>query len=368
MVLPVGEDVRAVLEESHGPDSYTVSAFYGPDLTVAEVPITADGEIVFDGDAVVQGKATLYLAKDSESLVPRSQTDPLAPFGQEVSITRNVVNGGGVVGSIPMGRFRITKVPDMKEYFARYPTQLEMVGWTAQLEVKDRFEAVDADDFIQATGPEPGNTVWEEIQRLSPFPVVRSLPDKTVPAGTSYSSRIGALQVLATVLGGKLHMTRQGAITVRPANPWMTETEPQFVVNGTIRIDRGMSNDLRNQVQITSNVGGNELVAVARITDESNPLAVTRMGGRTYRDSLPLDTQAALDAAALTTLQRVSTRQAERVRFTALPRPDLEVGDFGRVNDLDTGGWVLGEIASMRFPLDPTAPMTGEIVAAETHL
>jgi hypothetical protein len=121
-------------------------------------------------------------------------------------------------------------------------------------------------------------------------------------------------------------------------------------------------------VQLKSSIGSNDLVSFKQILDESNPLAVTRpIGGRTYRDTIPLETQAELDAAAATVLTRVSTRQAKKVHVTCLPRPDLDLGDFGMVKDPISGREVVGEVSSMGFSLDPTAPMTLELVAAETR-
>lgn len=366
-MLQLADDVRAALEDSHSP-GYKVTAYYGADLTVADVPITTDGSITFAADADVQGSGTISLARDGgESLVPQSKTDPLAPYGQELSIERTI-SRGGQTWSVPLGRFRITRVPSAKEYFRLYPAARQLVGWAAQLEVKDRLEMIQADDFPAATAPVPGNTTWDEIRRISPIPIVTSLPDRALPAGIVYQSRAEAVATLAKNLGGVPAITRQGALTVRPANQWLTATVPVFTINGTIDIDDGMANDLYNSV-VVSTSNDPTILGVAEILDESNPLAVTRpIGRRTYKAQDPLiTTQLGADEAASTMLARLSTRQSRTAKVTCLPRPDLELGDFGEVADPVSGRVLLGEIAGMSFSLDPFAEMTLDLIVSEAR-
>lgn len=367
MVYPLDPALRAALEEGHQP-GWHASAVYGSTTTIQDVPADwTSGQLVFNADAKIQGTGSLYLAKDGESLIPKQKTDPLAPFGQEIVLERTVTTGQKT-WSIPMGRFRITELPSAKAFFRRYPSQLGVVGWVAELKLSDRFEQIDADDFLKAEGPVPGNSVWDEIRRLSPIPIVQSLSDRSVPAGVAYRSRIDAISDLMDSIGGVPHLNRQGALTARQKDAWLTATAPVFTINGVIEIDDSMSNDLFNQVQVTSSIGGNDLVAFRQITDPTNPLAVTRpIGGRTYKMSSPLlDTQQKVNAAADTLLASVSTRQAKTVTVTCLPMPHIDLGDYGEVFDPATGRRVRGEVKQMRFDLDPTREMTIELIASET--
>lgn len=375
-MLQLADEVRAALEQSHIP-GYRASAFYGTELTVADVPLVREGSLSFSGDAQIQAKGTVGLSKDAGNLVPKFRTDPLAPFGQELVIERTVTVGQQTWG-IPLGRYRIVEVPSSREYFRRFPTQDPfnpanppslVVGWAVKLSLADRFEAIVANDFLQTEGPKAGNTVWQELRRLSPYPIEVSLPDAAIPAGVAYQSRIDAIQKLMAAIGGVPHLTRQGVLTARPADAWLTSTTPVFEINGTIDVDDSWSMDLYNQVQVKSSSGANELVAFRQITDESDPLAVTRpIGGRTYKYSSPLlDTQAKVNAAAETVLKRVSGRQSKTVKVTCLPRPDIELGDYGVVVDDVAQREIVGEVVSMSFSMNPTAPMTLELIAAETR-
>lgn len=366
-MLTLDEDARAALEQSHTA-GYSVQAFYGADLTVEDVPVTGDGSITFDASGQIQANGSVFLARDGgDSLVPQSKTDPLAPYGQELAIARTVTYGAQT-WSIPLGRFRIARVPKASEYFRRFPSMLVRVGWSAQLDLVDRFDIIEADDFLATTGPKAGNTTWQEVQRLSPIPIIQSLPDRPLPSGLVYQSKGDAIAQLIGNLGGVPYLTREGALTAHVRDNWLTATDPVFTINGTIDMQDGMSNQLYNSVVVTC-PGDATILGFAEITDESNPLAVTRpIGRRTYRHSSPLvDTQAKADTAAQTILARVSTQQSRVVTVTCLPRPDIELGDFGLAKDTLTGKEILGEVSKMTFQMDPTAAMSMDMIVAETR-
>lgn len=367
-MIPISAEHATVLQSQHEVE-YRVQAFRGPNVTVVSVPVTSDGSLSFSADAVVQCKGSVFLAKaDSVSLVPKSKADPLAPFGQELSIVR-VDKAGAREWLTPMGQLRIVGVPSMREFFRRFPSQVNVVGWSAQLELADRFEQIDADEFLYPDAPKVGNSSWQEIQRLSPIPIVRPdvLPDRAVPAGLAYpESRMEAITLLLANLGGYPALTRAGALTGRVRDNWLTATVPVFTVDGVIDMDDSLSNKLFNAVRLKSSAGDNSLVSVREITDRSNPANVTDMGRRTFKVDSPLHTtQASLDAAAVSTLARMSKRQSRAVRVTCLPQPHLELGDFIAVIDRLSGREVWGEVTAMLFSFDPTAPMSLELIAAE---
>jgi hypothetical protein len=363
-MLPLDDAARAALEQSHLA-GYRVTAFYGADLKMEDVPVTWDGSLTFDGDAAIQSGGTAFLARDGASLIPREKTDILAPFGQELQIDRTV-RLGDTEWAIPLGRFRITRVPSAKEYFRRYPSLAQTVGWSAQLELKDRFDILQADDFLAVTQPIAGATTWDEIQRLSPIPIIKSLPDKPLPSGLVYETRYKAIVQLMENLGGVPHMTRQGALTARKTDVWLTETVPAFRINGVVEIDDGMSNEIYNAVVVTTTQDPT-ILGYAEITGLFDPLSVTSpLGRRTYRMQLPIvDSQAAADAAAATALARLSTRQSRIARVTCLPRPDIELGDYGTVVDEVSGRAITGEVSGMTFSLDPRETMSLSLIVAE---
>jgi len=271
----------------------------------------------------------------------------------------------------PVGQFRITEVTSAKTFFANFPSVLAGAGWLVELSLADRFEQIQADEFLYPEAPQQISSTWGEIQRLSPIPIVvaAALPDRVIPAGLAYpDSRLEAITMLMANLGGVPALTRAGALTGRVKDAWLTATAPVFVIDGVIEMDDSFSNEVYNAVVVKSSAGENSLVAVRQITDRGNPLNVTDMGRRTYRFSSPLLTnQNAINEAADTVLARVSTRLSKTVKVTCLPFPHLDLGDFIQVNDPESGRVVLGEIASISAPFDALGSMSLELVAAETR-
>jgi hypothetical protein len=380
-------ELLAALAGNHTP-SYRAQAFYGADITLEEVPLDERGSLDFNADAKVQASGSCYVKRDAHrdpvtglpaSLVPRELTDPLAPYGQEIALSRVVV-AGEQEWVIPLGLYGIWDVPDMREHFRRFPSldpanpdndRRVVAGYELQLRLRDRFDPIQNADFLQPTAPTPGNSTWQEIQRISPIPIVQNVADAALPPALAYTdSRFDALTTLFENLGCEPHLTRQGSLTARPKDPWLTETVPVFEITGTIDVTEGMSADgVYNAVRVRSSTGANTILSIAQITGLGDPL---RVGGpfnlgapRTYGYASPLITdQAMADETAATILARVSTQKARRVTVTTLPNPLLEIGDYGVATDYRTGTVYTGSIASMSFSLNPFDPMTLDIIVA----
>jgi hypothetical protein len=369
-MLAYDDELARLCEETHMVE-YRCTAFYDGKVTEDSVPITSDGSLTFNADQNVQGRGSVFITKDAGSLLPKSRGDVLAPYGQELRIDR-VDRKGSKEWVTSLGQFPIQKLPSMREKFKAYPNGAQIVGWSAQVDLQDRFAKIIPDDFLYPDSPRPGRTTWQEIQRLSPIPIVVNtlLPDRMVPGSlTAYpDSRMDALTTLFSNLGAYPHMTRLGALTGRRKDAWLTSTVPVFTIKGIISMDDSMSNDLYNAVRVTSSAGSNDLVAVREIRDPGNPLRVTGpFGRRVYTQSSPLyETQGQLDSAAETILARVSTRQSKTLKVTALPRPWLELGDYIEAVDTTSGRRVRGEITAISASLNPTSVWEYELITSET--
>lgn len=328
------------------------------------VPVNVDGvgSLIFRSDGEIQASGSLTVSGFGDSLVPRSMTDPLAPFGQEIALWRNVQIGESQ-WPIPLGVYRITSAASDGQRFR----EDQPLDWSVPLTVADRFKRIRDDDFLYVESPVPGNSVWDEVRRLSPVPVQEALGDADVPAGTVYTTRLGAVTTLINLLGGRPQMTREGVLTARPRDAWLTETEPVATVNGTISFSSEMTDDFFNQVQV-SNPNDAAIVAYWQLNDDSDPRSVSRAGGRTYPpQSSPIYyTQAAANAAAATIGARVSTRRARTVNVTCTPEVLLlELGDFVLIQDPVQRRQVLGEVSTMTVPMDPTAAIGMTVIVAE---
>ncbi|WP_066038651.1 hypothetical protein [Herbiconiux solani] len=373
-MLNLDPELVDLLQTSHKAE-YRAYAFYDGQSR-GEVPLAErGGTLNFNGDQVIQCSGNVFLAKDSDSLIPKGKGDVLAPYGQEVRIDR-IDRKGNQEWATTIGQLRIEKVPSMREYFKFYPSRAQVIGWSAQIDLQDRFAKIEGNDFVYPDYPRPESlgSTWKEIQRVAEMPIVVSdlLPDQTIPSSlTAYDDkRMNTLTTLFANLGGVPHMTRLGTLTGRPKDTWLTATEPVFTFEGVIDMDDSLTSELYNCVKVSSSVGGNDMFVVREILDPGDPLRVTGpYGRRVYKISSPLwDTQQKLADAADSILARVSTRQSKIVKITALPQPHLELGDYVRAQE-KAGGIITrevdGEITKITAPLTPTSAWTYELAAAE---
>jgi hypothetical protein len=336
-----------------------VSAFYGQEITLPGLEIDpSQSNISFDATAQIQGSGTLYVPTQGGSLRPRKKTDPLAAYGQEVAIS--YVIGNEV--NISLGRFRITDVPSASETVRFNP--FTITGSLVELTLADRFDILNNDSFLSATSPQ-STSAWAEIRRISPIQIVQSLPDATVPATLVYQNKYDAIKKLMALMGAEPAMTREGALTARLASSWTLGLDPVTTIRGVVSRDDGMSNDLYNCVVVT-NSNDASIVGIAQIDDPANPLYVNGPLGRrvkTVQDPLAT-TPSAADATAQTYLAQYSTQQTQKVSITCLPRWDIEIGDFIRAVDPNTGEEIFGTVTSQKGNLDPTAIMSIDLTEA----
>lgn len=343
---------------SHVTSSVFAVARYQGLQTVLQVdPV---GSVSFRGNSRIQADTKLTVVGQGDSLIPTLKTDPLAPYGQEVALWKRV-RVRDTTWDVPLGVYRVTRVGDASRRLREGVT----LDWSVSVTLKDRFEQIEADNFLAVDSPQPGNTVWDEIRRLSPIPVVEALGDADVPASLVYDSRLDAIEELMRILGGVPHLTREGVLTARVSDAWLTSETAVFDLPGVISWSDEMVNDFYNQVQV-SNPNDKTIVAYATISDPWNPLSVQRAGGRTYKHASPVyTTQEAAAAGAATVLQRVSERRSRTVRVQCGPEALLlELGDFGWVRDPVQRRAVLGEVSGLQVPLDPTAPVGVDLIVS----
>lgn len=355
-MLTVDAYLRAALETHQMGRVRAVASYQGVNTSI---PV-GDGSITFNGDGEVQATGSFTAYGVGSSLVPKAKTDPLAPYGQEVSFFREV-DIRGTVFSVPLGVYRIT---DAGNAYERTRGGV-VVDWSVEVAFADQLERVRADDFLAVESPKAGNTVWDEVRRLSRLPVQENLGDTSVPRATVYESRIKSVETLFAMLGGVPHLTRTGVLTARVKDAWLTVTAPAFDLSGAITFPPArMSNDFVNQVQVTSSNDAT-IVEYARIDSDADPLSVNRAGGRTFKHSGPYTSRTAARVDAGVFLRQLSERRARTVSVECTPEALLlELGDVGWVRDSVQGRAVFGEVAALRVPFDVTAPVGVDLIVA----
>lgn len=349
-MIDIGSAGRTMLESSHS-GKFTFFALYGGKLTEDNLIVDpGSATLNFDATAQVQATGSLTVISEGRSLRPRHPTDPLAPFGQMIGITYTV---GDV--NISLGYYDITDVPSATETARRNP--FLVTGSLVQLSISDRLSVFQDDTQISATTPR-SSSAWAEIQRMSPIPVVRSLPDAVIPSGMTYSKKYDAIVSLMALMGAEPAVTREGALTARISSPWLTGAPPVATISAVISRDDGFTNNLYNAVAVT-NASDSSILGYAEITNPTDPLSVTRWGRRRVKTiENPLaTTQAAANASAQTYLARYSTINTQTVTVECPPRWDLELGDMVLVIDPITCENLVGAITGIQGKLDPTATM-----------
>lgn len=366
-MLSLNPQALQALEDSRSQCAFVGSSFYGLNLTLSELPLDNQGQLTFSTTAQAQASGTITLEDAGQSLVPVNDTDPLAAMGQEIQLAYQI-NYGGQSWNVPMGTFRISGDPQSAEFALSGRT----VGWQLQVSLTDRFDILVNDSFIAATGPTAGNTVKTEVQALClqsgvPFVWPLGISDAAIPAGTVYQAgRLDAITQLLALVGCEPAMTRQGELTLRVSNSWLTATTPVATVSGVVSLSLATSNSISNYVVVT-NPNDPTIQGIAAITDSADARNINGpMRRRTFTSSNPLaSSNSVAQTMAQTILARVSTRTAKVATVTCVPVPHLELGDFVLAVDPMSGRQVTGTVTGLSVPMDPTSAWTLTLTVAE---
>lgn len=405
-------------------DSSTVTysagvAQYG-DRT-ATLNLTPSGGVQWSADGEIQASGSIHVSGFGDHLLPLSRDSMLAPFGQEVSLSRVVVlrdqeypislgvfrvagndggrwrstrelvragnrgepgvlelDGSGLLFTSPElfvdddGFLNVDAFPlDGDGLFVGEDLVPEawspevILDWEVNVRLADRFRVLQRAQIVNPASPPQNASMYSELRRLGLFPLIEGVPDVPVPAGMVYDDRLSGVHALAAAGGGKPRLTRDGVLTVRQADRWLTETDPDFDLGGALSFDREQSDEFYNYVWAHSDDG--KFSAFAVFDDDSDPRSVNRAGVSTYEHSSPqYVSNGGAQAGANTILSRLLNKRSARVKADVDLRGLLvELSDVGWVRDPATGRAVFGEVVGIEIPNDPTLPVSLELVVSE---
>src|SRR5690606_4478554 len=84
------------------------------------------------------------------------------------------------------------------------------------LALSDYFLRIGRDKFAFPTSPK-STSMWDEAQRLTGLPVVRTIPDRTLPGNITYEEdRLDALEKVFGPSNAWPALTPQGSLTAMP--------------------------------------------------------------------------------------------------------------------------------------------------------
>lgn len=330
-----------------------LTAFYGNDVTLPDVPVAAWKFESEEGRAVptVGSLDAVYVDEDGASVSPRGFTDALAPFGQEV-LAQCVVSVDQFTETIVLGRLRITDTPEATDSNVLHGSRVLTASSEVSLEVADLLDKVRAAGFVGASSSVKA-TCWAELAHLSGMRVARSVPDLNMPRveyEMSSEGRLKACQDIAARLGGTLYVRSDGALTVLPAEQGPVVRRITLDKDGTrlSEMTRALSMDgLFNEI-----VGDFEdsdrnpiWVPPAQITD--GPLSVDGpLGHRTrYVDSDLVKTRDQARAMLWNVLEQSSVLAPVEIPVDILLDPRIEIGDTVEIEqELET---VVGRVVKV---------------------
>lgn len=362
-MFAVTDAVQAAMRTHQFGRTYGVASYQNRSV---ELQLEQSGSLTTDADGDANTNGTITVVGVGNSLVPKARDDFLAPYGQEVALFREVLNRSGVVAvTIPLGVFRITGNSRARESYRAG----RVTDWEVTVDLDDRFRMLARAKRLDSKSPAPGKTMYQEIQRLSLVPVIQSVPDVPVPASMEYGDRLPTIRDLAELAGAIPMMTRQGALTLREKDAWLTTptSEGVFDISATVpeSWEFGQTDDFYNDIQAKSQKG--DFVAYARETDDSNPLSVNRAGPVTYEVSSPqFFSQASTQAGANTALQRLMYKRSKQVWLECTPEALLlDLGDVGWMRDPVNDRAVFGEVCGIRVGFDSTETVAVGLIVAE---
>jgi len=377
-MLPVSQSFLDGLTGSFA-GALQVDAWYGGELVLSAITVES-AEITLDAAQLIQGQATLTLAANDGSLIPRTPDAPLGCWGSELHVRAGLAIPGGPPELVSVGWYRI----DTFDAELFWLPDLGQVGSRVTVTCSDRMAGVDDARFLSPEQPAGLGSTLAEIRRLAIgagliVADLTGIADAPIPSTVTYSdSRAQAIADLADNLGAIARMDAHGALGLVPAEPsgdpvWSATSVPARagapLLGHTWHGDRaGIYNAV---VSTGTSDDGTPMQGSAVETD--GPLVWGGPFGQVpYKHGANLaGAQSAVDADAATILRRLVSQRTASVPVTLPGNPALRPGDIIAVEIPGTNGapprTISGPITSLTLPLPP-ATMTATIAASTDTL
>lgn len=337
-------------------------------LTEGEVRKTittaVGGSVTLDAKAQTRGRLDLQLTEDvADSLIPTRATDLLAPYGNELRVSRGIQFPDGTRELIRLGVYRIESP---RPRSSAQGLELHVAGYDRSKRISDaRFEA----PFQIEQGENYADAILRVLQDAWPeMPYSFASTTLTTPQlfAEEQGDRWAFAQEMATSIGMSLYFDGDGVCQLRPAgssssSPVVRLTEGEGGV--LLEAERDWTREgTYNRVIATGENTGEDAPARGVATDD-NPLSPTYYYGpfgkvpRFYVSQFITTDAQALDAAHAILNSELGTTQ--QVSFGALVDPRLEPDDVVQITrdalELDE----IHVIDSLTIPLDVAGAMTG---------
>lgn len=333
-------------------------------------PITAavEGTVTLDATAQVRGRLALTIADDGTlGLIPTAATSALAPYGNEIRVSRGITYPDGSTELVSLGVYRIDDI-DTKDTGGSLTATISGMDRAARI-IDARFE----EPYQVASGTNYATAIEDVLQAAWPdiptdfITTTRTTPQLIAEEG---ADRWEFATSMATSLGMTLYFDGDGTCVLRPATTSSTGIELAEGEHGVLlEADRRWTRQGAFNRVIATGENTGEAAPVRGVATDDNPLSPTYYYGefgkvpRFYSSPFITTADQAEDAAAAILARELGTTQ--QANFGTIVDPRLEPGDIVQVTRARLGIDELNEIDQLTIPLSAEGSMTGRTRATQ---
>jgi len=286
----------------------------------AKITASGSGVIVYESEA-------------GESLVPVGTKGILSPFRARLELVMEI-SAGDYVRRVSMGLFRLTKVPEARDYRADVNGKSVVVSSRVAVTFRSLEEDVRRWGLRSDENPPSLTSCYNEIRRLTQMPVEETVPDAPIPASTTWEAkqegRLDAVKRLGEALGGTALVNSAGAWTVVPDVVGDVVGVLQLGEQGTV-LDVGAEIDTDDVYNVVvgqfEDANRNPIYAVAAASDgDLDPAGLYGENTRYYSSDF-VKTRTQADAAVRSVLALSMGSRQYDVQIQCHVNPLVELGD-----------------------------------------
>jgi Domain of unknown function (DUF5047) len=346
-----------------------------PTADAFTVNTAVDGTVNLDARAATRGRLDLTLIDDGTvGLVPMVATDPLAPYGTELQVSRGIRYPDSTVELVSLGVFRIDD-SDINETAGGAEIKITGLDRSARI-IDARF----AEPYQIAAGTNYGTAILSLIQDAYPdvpynasdFTSVSDVTPQLI--AEEGDDRWALAQSMATSLGRDLYFDGDGTLRLVPSSIVGSTAPVADLVEGDggvlVGVGRRWSRQgAYNAWIVTGENTGEDLPIPRGVAIDNNPASPTYYYGAFgqvpgfYSSQLITSDAQAQDAAVAMLAKQLGTTQS--VSFGSIVNPALEPGDVAQIRRRLLGIDEAHVIDTLSVPLSAAGAMAGTTRAVQ---
>lgn len=340
-------------------------------VVIATIDTALSGGVTLDRASQVRGRADLTIVDDGTlGLVPDAAADLLAPYGNEIRVSRGIQYPDDELELVSLATLGIqdTDVDSNASGTTIRVTGLDRAQRVIDARFEEPYEIDEGTNYADAIQ----DTLDAAIAGLTySFPTITTTTPHLIAA--EGDDRWAFVQSMGESLGMLLYFDGDGTCVLDPvAQP--TGTADLELVEGATGVlvaagRRWTREGAFNRVIATGENTGTDAAPVRGVATDDNPLSPTYYYGqfgkipRFYSSQFLTTDAQALDAATAILARETGTSQS--VTFGAVVNPAVEPNDIARITRTVAGIDENHVIDNLTIPLDAAGVMSGQTRAVQ---